>query len=560
MNTFPYEILENIASHVSTHDQYHGLSVCKSWYLPFCRSLYRHLNFISRHQFKKFIHTSLHHGQLIRTIQIGVSLHTLFKAEDCVTGAIPLLPIQVGVTLHELQKLILHIPLLQSFQFDHRLWHFMNTSKIDFPDKIASLPPLDHPRQLRLLHNGQRIRKLHLRGADIFQLHEKDKFLSALKDMTSVDDLTIDGDGMWDTEHVMHFSMTDMNTLHNYLPRLRKLSISDAIHFTTTTSQPSMTPHAIHLKQLQLFGSFDCLDAWSNYFGSSYPLLISLNIKLSCRHKQKLALTRWINKLSLLKSLTIHPSMARHFMDEKTLASAAKHIDTLEIGLWGHDIETSTDALQWLTKSSLFRSIRSLVIPIWSSSMDLSACLLLSQLELSCLQRDSQAFAIDTILDSCPVLKHLELNWGQTLCLNTSLNKHKNLKTLRMNHVNIVDPNVFAYVSVRCPQLEGLFLRRCSGVTDLNMLGTHFKYIVISEVLLQTKVMGYLKLIQFQKLEQHRRRRATKQVARYYKSYQDQYTFQTCIQRLKMEEQEEEQVISILCGSVEQLVFNGCKI
>lgn len=557
MNTFPYEILENIASNVSTHDQYNGLIVCKSWYLPFCRSLYRHVNFFSRHQFKKFIHSNsiLHHGQLIRTIQIGVCSHKLFKAEDCVTGAIPLLPIQVGVTLHELLKLIHHIPLLQSFNFDHRLWHFMNTNKISFSNKISSLPPLDHPRQLRLLH-GHMIQKLHLRGADMFQLHKEGKFLDALKGLSLVVDLTIDGDGMWDTEHVMHFTMNDMNTLHTYLPRLKRLNITDAVHFS---GQRLISGNVIQLKEFQLFASVDCLDAWCSYFGSSYPLLSSLNIKLTSRHKQKLALTQWINKLPHLKTLNIHPSMAKHFMDEKTLASV-KNIETLEIGLWGHDMETSTNALQWLTKSTLFQNTRHLVIPIWSSVMDLSAYTLLFQLELYCLQRDSQEYAIDTILDSCPVLNQLELNWGKTSCSIKPWIKHNHLKSLRMNHVSILDHNVFAYLSVRCPKLEGLFLRRCNGVTELNMLGSHFKYIVISEVLLQTKVMAYLKLIQFQKLEQHRKRRATKQVARFYKSYQDQYTFQTCIQRLKIEEEEEEEVISILCGSVEQLVFNGCRI
>ncbi|KAI7887831.1 uncharacterized protein EV154DRAFT_519588 [Mucor mucedo] len=559
MDTFPYEILENIASQITTDHQYNALTVCKGWYLPFCRSLYRHIHFTSRHQFKKFMSTSLvQHGSWIRTLHIGIPKS--FKWEDCVTGAIPLLPVQVGVTLHELSTLILYLPLLQSLNFDPRLWHFMKTDKIDFPHHIISLPPLDHPRQFRFMH--QSLRKLHLRGADIFRCHGDNGLLEALKGMTSLEDLTVDGDGMWDSEHVMQFSMNDMNTLHTYLPRLRRLDMTDSIHFVRTAEEDHTKFENIaiqhSLSSLVLSASVDCLDTWCEYFGWSYPRLSSLNIKLSCRdNKQTLALRRWINKLSHLKHLTIHPSMAKEFMDEKTLDSA-KLIQTLETGLWGHDLQTSTDAFHCLSQSTLAQRTTHLVIPIWSAVMDLSACTSLAKLELSCLHRDGQEFAMDVILSSCPVLNHLELSWGN-LSSGTYWRKHGHLKTLRMNHVVVQGDHLFHDLSIQCPSLEGLFLRRCGGVHQLDMPGTHFKYMVVSELLIETSIiMTYLKLIQFQKLQQQRQRQAAKQsIARFYKSYQNQTTFQTCIQRLK---NEKEHMLSIVCGSVEQLVFNGCRI
>lgn len=557
MNNLPYEILEMIATHVSKQDQFIGLTICKSWHLPFCRSLYRHVNLFSRFQLKTFLRSPnlAYHGQWIRTIQIGLP-SSLFNTEDCVTGAIPFLRIQVGVTLHELLELIPHLPLLQSFNFDHRLWHFMNTANINFPSTISSLPPLDHPRQLRLL-DGQMIQKLHLRGEYIFQLHQKELFLPSLKNLPVVTEFFLDGDGMWDTEHVMKFTMNHMNQLHAYLPKLTKLTITDAIHFIIVNTEQVKTSAQV-LKKFQLSASVDCLDSWSRYFGSSYPLLTHLNIKLTSHHKQKTGLAQWINKLGNLRVLDIHPTMAKFFMDDKTLASITPQLETLNTGVWGHDIETSTNAFRWLTNSKLVANLKNLVIPIWNSnSMNLFGCTSLFRLELSCSQRNSQHYSIDTILDSCPVLNHLELNWGQVIVSNIHKRWHP-LKTLRINH-SVCEPNVFGYVSVRCTTLQGLFLRRCTGVTELNMLNSHFKYIVISEVLLQTKVMSHLKLIRFQKLEQDRSKQPIGQIARYYKTYQDQYTFQTCIRRLKSEQQQE-QLIAILCGSVEQLIFNGCRI
>lgn len=540
MDRLPYEILENIASQISTRHQYHALSVCKKWYLPFCRSLYRHLSFNSRHQFKKFISnpTLLQHGVWIRSVQIGMP-NFLFKWEDCVTGAIPLLPIQVGLTLKELCFLIHHLPLLQSISFDPRLWHFMKTDKIQFSNHMVSLPPLNHPRQFNFLNHVQ-LQKLHLRGADIFQSYRDNQLWKALKGLIYLQDLTIDGDGMWDTEHVMQFSMNDMNILHTYLPRLERLNMSDSVHFITGEYKGVIIAHS--LTSLILFATVDCLKSWSDYFGSSYPNLHCLNIGLTSRHdKQTEPFRRWINKLTHLKHLTIHPRMAKESMDEHTLNDI--HIESLSLGLWGHDLKTSTTAFDSIIQSKrLVDKITCLVIPIWSVQMNLSNCIRLTRLELSCLHRDGQEFAIDIILNSCPMLMYLELSWGQT-SIGGEWKYHRSLKTLRMNHLMVSQDSLFHHLSVHCPRLEGLFLRRCRGIYQLNMSDTCFKYLVISELWMETQV-NYLKLVQDQK-------------RRIYQSYQDKITFQNCIQRIK---QERDPMLVILCGLVEQLVFNGCRI
>ncbi|KAI9353157.1 hypothetical protein BD770DRAFT_141052 [Pilaira anomala] len=571
MNSFPYEILEIIASFVSTRDQYTGLTICKAWYLPFCRSLYRHIHLTTRSQLKKFLlssnNTLPYHGQWIRTLHINSETTDLinFKTEDCITGAIPLSPIQVGVTFHELTNLIQYSPLLQSFDFDHRLWHFINTAQLVFPSTVSSLPALDHPRQLCLLEGQNMIQKLHLRGSDIFKLHQQALFLDSLKKIPQLTEFILDGDGMWDTEHIMHFTINDMIQLHLNLPKLKKLNISDAIHLTITSNgagqEQLKTQEQNLMRKFQLLASVDCLETWSCYFSLAYPLLTHLKIKLTSRHPQKTGLTQWFQKLNHLKVLDIHPSMAKDFMDQKTLISTGSLvIETLNTGVWGHDINTSVSALNWLMESRFAHNIKKLVVPIWSSDkMELSGFKSLLQLELSCLQRDTQTYAIDTILDSCSHLNHLELNWGSVSVTNLHNSKHQQhpLKTFRLNGVCIIDSNVFPYISMRCHQMHGLFMRRCTGLIELNMLNSNFKYIVISELLLQTKIVTYLKLIQFQKLELNRKsKRKTKEIARYYRTFQDPNTFQTRLQRLSIEQQE----LSVLCGSVDQFIFNGCRI
>ncbi len=182
LSHFPHELLEIIAFYLSTHGQYIGLTVCQSWYLPFCRILYRHIVITHRQQLKKFLILN-HHSQFIRTIQIGVNDHT-FKTEDCVTGAIPLLPIQVGVTSHELQLLTQQLPKLVSIYFDPRLLHFINSNDIQLSHNIQKLPPLNHPKLLSLLNGLNSIKKLHVRGSDMFCLHQQDKFLAIFKSLS----------------------------------------------------------------------------------------------------------------------------------------------------------------------------------------------------------------------------------------------------------------------------------------------------------------------------------------------------------------------------------------
>lgn len=567
LSWFPHELLEIIASNLSTNDQYIGLTVCKSWYLPFCRILYRNIIITHRSQLKKLIFTTtkdLYHGKFIRTIQIGVNDHT-FKPEDCVTGAIPLLPIQVGVTSQELHSLT-QLPRLNSLYFDPRLWQFINPNNVTFQHSMKQLPPLDNPRQLVFLNQIGVIQKLHIRGSDMFQLHQDNKFLAIFKSLPLIHDLTIDGDGMWDTEHIMQFTTQDLDTLHSYLPNLCRLNITDAIHIVHDESYTISTT-TTKLEYLTLFASVERVDSLCHYLGTKHPHLSDLHLNIISSHTRiedhSVTFTRMLNRLNRLVSLKLHPNMCtQQFIHDQTFDKISSVLNHLELGLW------QPNALKKIRKD-LLPAITHLWIPTWNSTIiDLSVLKNLSSLELKCSsQRDNTAIQdkplntvlgvdINTILNTCSSLTHLEIQWGNITFDSSKLNRESQhgLKTLRLDHVSIGDTNLFGYISKRC-KLEGLFLRECLGITEINMLNTHFKYIVLSEL----NEIHHLKLIQFQRLEKQRkrRRRNANAIARYYKSYKDQYTYQTCISRLN---EEPENTIALLCGSIDKLLFNGCRI
>ncbi|KAL9544879.1 hypothetical protein MBANPS3_007411 [Mucor bainieri] len=617
---FPAEILEIIASHLPSKDQHQGLFVCKDWYAPFCRSLYRHIEFKHRPQFKIWLDSSSQYRHLVRSIQFGRHCANSNDPQeqqqskvDCVTGAMPLYSMEVGVTSRELKAVLEQLPLLESMQFDSRLWQYLNTRQLEkaaaTSNRLLTLPALDHPRQLSFIQSKR----------DMFQLHKKGLFLDIFRSTPNLMELTVDADGLSDSKHVMSFSMQDVEALHQSLPLLKRLALVDAVrlmepsssmdHDDATTSSssehqiitvPSTRLAKLHLHvQIEKYG----IHQWLAYLSYKYPLLTDLALHLSSPYQtprqpqlqsqqlaleqsEKSALATLTSKLPLLEKLAIDSSMSKLYLGDTTIHSLSnnnKHLNRLQVGLWGDSVESTHSALQCVTSNPMtINSISHLCIPLWSSekSMDVSLLSKLHQLthlelidkagggpqqqkqhtatttasRLFSEQKSQPAgYPIDIILTSCPYLVDLKLHSGQITShtYQQQLHPHIHLKSLRMDRVEIYETSdVFHYLSHSCPNLAHVFLRKCiSDSFDLALSNLHLARVVLSELRqYPDRQLDHLTLLQQQQ--------PTTDI-RLYKSLVHPHTLRPYIRRLKKMQHAH---IYLECQSVDQLIFNGCKI
>ncbi|GAN10961.1 hypothetical protein MAM1_0438c10511 [Mucor ambiguus] len=612
---FPAEILEIVASHLPPNDQFQGLFVCKDWYAPFCRSLYRHIEFKNRPQFKTWLTTSSQHKNLVRSIQFG---HHCAKYNDpqeqqqanvdCVTGAMPLYSMEVGVTSRELSTVLEQLPLLESMQFNSRLWQYLNTKQLEMSarNRLLTLPALDHPRQLSFIQSkrGLLMSSLHLRGSDMFQLHKKGLFLDIFRSTPSLVELIVDADGLGDSKHVMLFSMQDVEALHQSLPCLKRLTLVDSVRLMEPSSLdhddssehqriPSARLEKLHLHvQIEKYG----VHQWFNYFGYKYPLLTDLALHLSSpyqmprqqsqqlalEYSEKLALATLTSKLPLLEKLAIDHSMSKLYLGDTTihnLSNNNKYLNRLQLGLWGDSVESTRIALQCVTSNAMtINSISHLCIPLWSSEKSIDFSVLsklhqLTHLELidkaggpqrkqanstvgtlyNSEHKNHSGYPLDIILTSCPYLINLKLHNGQITShtYQQQLQPHTHLKSLRMDRVEIYETSdVFHYLSNSCPNLTHVFLRKCiSDSFDLALSRLSLTQVVLSELRqYPDQQLDHLTLLQQQ-------RPATD--IRLYTSLLHPHTLRPYIRRLKKMQHPH---IYFECQSVDQLIFNGCKI
>ncbi|KAL9550039.1 hypothetical protein PS6_005747 [Mucor atramentarius] len=577
---FPAEILEIIATHLSRNDQYQGLFVCKN----------------------------CHRKYLVRSIQFGhCAKYSNPKQNnvDCVTGAIPLYSMEVGVTPEELSAVLDELPLLESMQFDSRLWQYLNTKQFEkaAKNRLLTLPALDHPRQLSFIQSkrGLLMSSLHLRGSDMFQLHKKRLFLDIFQSTPSLIELVVDGDGLGDSKHVMSFSMQDMEVLHLLLPHLKRLDLIDSVRliepsFDYDNEQHVDTIQPTRLEKLHLHSQIEKygVHQWLNYFSYKYPLLTDLALHLSSpyqvprqqqlalEHPEKSALASLTSKLPLLETLVIDNSMSKLYLGDTTINSLSnnnKHLNRLQVGLWGNNVESTHEALQCVTMNSVtISSISHLCIPMWSSEKSIDFSLLSKLHQLTHLelidkaggprqkqaipntggtlfseQKNHSGYPIDIILTSCPYLISLKLNSGQitSQVYQQQLQLHVHLESIRMDRVEIYETSdVFHYLSSTCPNLTDIFLRKCiSDSFDLALSNLSLTRVVLSELRQYPgQQLDHLTLLQQQ--------RPTTDI-RLYKSLLHPHTFRPYIRRLKKMQHSH---IYLECLSVDQLIFNGCRI
>ncbi|CEP19915.1 hypothetical protein [Parasitella parasitica] len=513
---FPAEIIEIVASHLSPSDQYQGLTVCRNWYQPFCRSLYRHIQFKDRQQFKKWF--SSQHKDLVRSIQFGTSekYHSQQQqiSVDRVTGAIPLHSTRVGVTSDELVAILNELPLLDSIQFDSRLWQYLNTQQVQkaAKDRLLALPALDHPKQLSFIQSkrGLLMSRLHLRGSDIFKLHKKNLFLKIFQSTPFLEELIIDADGIGDAKHAMLFSIQDIEVLHLSLPNLKRLDLIDSVRLVESSSsfdnQQAIAARPSRLEKLHLSVLIEkyAIPQWFRYFSWKYPQLFELTLSLSSpfqiprqqmapENQEKLDLASFINSLARLEKLVIDNNTSRQYLCDTTISPKNKYLNQLQLGLWGDSLETTVKALQCVISSpGMTHSTSYLCIPLWSSqnSIDFSVLANLRQLaHLEVMDKSGQqlkqnsahhdnndqtnsGYPIDIILASCPYLTSLKLVNGQITAKQLlQRQSHSNLRSIRMDRVAIHETNdLFTCLSATCQNLKDIFLRQCiSDSFDLVM-------------------------------------------------------------------------------------------
>lgn len=525
---------------------------------------------------------------------------------DCVTGAMPLSSIEVGVTSTELSTVLGQLPLLELMQFDSRLWQYLNTQQLEAAAKnrLLALPALDHPRQLSFIQSkrGLLMSSLHLRGSDMFQLHKKGLFLDIFRSTPRLVELVVDADGLGDSKHAMLFSMQDVEALHLSLPHLKRLELVDSVRLMEPSLDydnsmgilaPPTRLEKLHLHvQIEKYG----VHQWLTYFGCKYPLLTDLALHLSSpyqtprqqpqqaplEHSERSVLAAFIGKLPLLQKLVIDQSMSKLYLGDTAIHSLSnnnKHLNRLQVGLWGDSMASTQGALQCVTANPMtINSISHLCIPLWSSEKSIDFSLLsklhqLTHLELIdkaggpqqkqamlsragtlfSAQKSQAGYPIDIILTSCPYLIHLKLYNGHITphTYQQPRQPHAHLKSLRMDRVEIYETSdVFRYLSSSCPHLTHVFLRKCiSDSFDLALSSLSLAHVVLSELRhYPDQQLDHLALLQQQQ--------PTTDI-RLYKSLLHPHTLRPCIRRLKKMQHSH---IYLECQSVDHLIFNGCRI
>ncbi|KAL0084349.1 hypothetical protein J3Q64DRAFT_1699718 [Phycomyces blakesleeanus] len=447
VSELPFELLLQISSQLLPKDKLNCVLVCKGWEVPFQDSLWKDMEVRSSESLKRVCKVAkrsasgLSYGLAVQNLRLNgeYSLYDVFKNN--------LFKIFLNLRHLDIAALGLNDKTLRMLN-EHGLWKSLVSLKVTLDasssEELAQF-------LLRLLRNTPSLEELDISP------YSESRHLS----------LTLD----------------DFRILHTHLPHLK--SIASKLSFKTISqdevvSVPSTTPAPL-VKSLEL-NSVDWENLWSYhtwmyYFSYKYPNLQYLTWKIGHEistplaqdyqemNEEFLQLTpKVFSHLETVDFSAMYTSALSHavFWDIVCLSRAPiKNIKYKIVNrIWEpmglvEKIRQSAQSCKETLGTLFFDGHIDFEVR-QVASLELPYCPRLVELEMN---NCSVSIILDNLLNSCPMLRKLSISGGElgvSTDANAQISRH-GLRLLKINEM-VISITAFNYVSLRCRQLEYLYL------------------------------------------------------------------------------------------------------
>ncbi|GAN02394.1 hypothetical protein MAM1_0021d01837 [Mucor ambiguus] len=488
----PIEILVQIVNYLTPQEKQNGLLICQDWYNVFRYGLYHSISIKTVNQLEKLL-KSLLQSSLISAVPNGHLVKSLFIQKKTVACLEKMIQERLIIPRFLLEQLPDLCPNLEVLDFDPETWKFVcyhsNVSKWNYMRQLPTLASLG--ANLPILKDlGKGLRSLSIQSNMIVDISTQGRLVCILSLVPNISQLTIQGD----KESTLNLTLNDMETIHKLIPGLRSLDIvGDNIQLHTmsdekeTISKVNSFPTAPLVMSLRINTRLTPV-MWLYYVAHKYPQLKHLNIDVhydttnsmetfqvekalllnlvsTCRHLEIIelscpVLSHWFN-ISFFETLKgnqciqeIKPMARRN----SQIKSDADFIFALE---QGKDLLTALEIEQWRLDAKLPCTLQRL-----------RSFTKIAYLELRCDSYHDE-YQINTLLESCPVLETLVLEWGSLITPSHSVWKRRRhpLKSLSMTFASF-STKLFDYLSFSCPHVSTISLTKCKQLCLINNLAS----------------------------------------------------------------------------------------
>lgn len=470
MFQLPSEILNKIASY--TQNRYECLKVCHSWLTSFQPCLYQHVHITTRRQFKQFVQTINDH------LHLGIHVQHLY------------IEYHVGITRDEFEILDFYFPLLQSLDFNPKLWKYQRKTGKKNWKRIAKLPPLDRiSLNLQLLqYYGQSLTDLTLSGSLVNQLHiHGSKLIPLFQSTPHLKRLRMFGRDKLNAITISDYTQTEFTLknildLHSLLPVLEELELLDVVLALLVPESKYVSFPCIRKFRVQ--GKLAHYK-WVALVAQLYPNVENLELNISWDEAYKQTLTH--REFQAVKTGLIHIAKTCRYLETIRLVSLGGVIKNahqifyqtlsknnkgllnidgvmvsslMELKYLANDILQCCDSENTHTlRLQLWRdlgSIENIMIPI-------SQCHQLKELELNCGKFSyswNYGCDIDTIARYCPQLKVFKLTMTRMTVGKKYKEGYSRVESIELNQVHFTTESMDA-LSVWFPNLKHLRISNC---------------------------------------------------------------------------------------------------
>ncbi|CAO3649895.1 unnamed protein product [Mucor fragilis] len=384
-------------------------------------------------------------------------------------------------------------PNLEVLNFDPETWKFVcyhsNVSKWSHLRQLPTLASLG--ANLPILKDlGKGLRSLSIQSNMIVDISTQGRLVSILSLVPHISQLTIQGD----KESTLNLTLNDMEIIHKLLPSLSSLEIvGDNIQLHTMSDEREMInktsrfPTAPQVATLRIDTRLTPV-TWLYYVAHKYPRLKHLNIdvhydtsnSMEDFRVEKALLLHLIHKCRHLEIIELSCPVLGHWFNASFFETLKGHQCIQEIKPiarrngqikfdadfsfaleQGKDILTGLEIEQWRLDAKLPCTLQRL-----------RSFTKLAYLELKCDSYHDE-YQINTLLESCPVLETLVLEWGSlvTPCQSVWKKRRHPLKSLSMTFASF-STDLFDYLSLSCPHVSTISLAKCKQLCLINNLAS----------------------------------------------------------------------------------------
>ncbi|GAA5809423.1 hypothetical protein MFLAVUS_002831 [Mucor flavus] len=496
---FPNEILNKIGS--NTENYYEYIKVSHHWLTIFQPCLYSHVHITSKKQWRQFQTTIMY---------LNVNLAKLVKHVN--------FEYRIGFTKQEFEQLATHCPLLESLDFNPKLWKYLAHSKVRY-ERITKLPALNCYSLDLIYTHGISLTDLTLLCADT--MHRMLKSLPVLLESTPyLQSLCLYGRDKSTANAIAsyeqsRFTLKDILKLHDSLPMLQELKLLDFVISIQPNEDFPLQHQFPSIRTLIVQGTLTH-DSWFAVIAQLYPELHTLELNQSWHPASstlrqfegvKNGLILIANQCRSLKRVRIVPLNS---VSRDTYICFYRHIQGLLVSVDG-TVRSSLTNLELLFESILqccdIKKMDTLRLQLWRNLHDVNQVMKplskfeqLKELELSCgkhVYTWSYGCDIDTILNCCQQLKILKLTRARLTIKNEKavVKDGSDIECIELKQVHFTTDSINV-LSSWSPNLKVLKLIKC--VKDRDELDQRIDiYLPIQS--LQTLVIEdiYLGLNQF---------------------------------------------------------------